>query len=125
MWVLWNRNLTGSRTSTFTSAIRHGWLEELVLGDYKDKKNVSRWEFVTVNLPLDKNYYPNLPWLCKHKQEVFLVAVSKIYVYGTQNFAISYQKSIAEMHQVSSGIKYMVIQDVVHNHHQPSKSPVF
>ena len=55
----------GSRTLPFTSTMSHEWLEKPVMGEYKDKKDMFRWNILALNSPGDKNYGPNLPCIYK------------------------------------------------------------
>ena len=50
MWVFWDRKLLKSRKTPFTSARSQGWVDELVMGNPKDKSFLCGRYTVAVNI---------------------------------------------------------------------------
>ena len=61
MWVSWDRKLLKSRKTPFTSARSQGWVDELVMGNPKDKSFLCGRYTVAVNITGNKFMIPICP----------------------------------------------------------------
>jgi hypothetical protein len=64
----WLRAAMGLRSLPYQAVQAMTYAEEMILGDRQNEANPFRWECVWMNLPVQSNYDPSLPWVSKVRQ---------------------------------------------------------
>jgi hypothetical protein len=63
LWEAWKRAAMGVKSSPYQAVSVLTVADEIIKGNHEDAANVFEWERVWLNLPGDKQYNPNLPWV--------------------------------------------------------------
>ena len=56
----------GLRSSPYVCTQTFGWAEDVIRGNRHDPTNPLAWDIVVLNLPGDKHYDPELPWVYRY-----------------------------------------------------------
>jgi hypothetical protein len=114
----------GLRSSPYQAVQAMGVAEEVIRGDRKDPLNVFWWDTVALNLPGNKEYDPNLPWVRKVRLEDGGIAADLfIFVDDLRPTGLSRKEAWQAARRAASKLNYLGIQDAPRKQRGSSQSP--
>jgi hypothetical protein len=123
IWERWQRCAMGLRTSPYQAIQALLWVEELILGDRLEEKNVFRWNRLHLNLPGSDDYDPTKSWVRKLRSDGQLAADLQTYVDDIRPSGPSEAECWKASQRVSSVLGSLGIQDAPRKRRPPSLEP--
>jgi hypothetical protein len=68
-WEVWDRVAMGVKSSPYQAVSALTVADEIIKGDRFDEGNIFQWVRVRLNLPGNKDYDSNLPWVSKVRED--------------------------------------------------------
>ena len=108
----WERTLMGLRPSPYICTQTFGWAEDVIRGDRRDPSNPLAWDTVVLNLPGDKDYNPELPWVYRYNSVTKQMAnFFGTYIDDIRTGGPSEEDCHATSRRVASIINHLGMQD--------------
>jgi hypothetical protein len=74
VWETWERAAMGIKSSPYQVVSAMAVADEVIKGDRQDERNIFQWIVVRLNLPGNRDYDPNIPWVSKLRKDGKIVA---------------------------------------------------
>ena len=108
----WERTLMGLRPSPHICTQTFSWAEDVIRGNRLDPANPLAWDTVVLNLPGDKYYDPERPWVYRFNSVTKQMAnFFGTYIDDIRTGGPSEDDCHATSHRVASIINYLGMQD--------------
>jgi len=108
----WERTLMGLRPSPHICTQTFSWAEDVIRGNRLDPNNPLGWDTVILNLPGDKFYDPERPWVYRFNSVTKQMAnFFGTYIDDIRTGGPSEEDCHATSHRVASIINYLGMQD--------------
>jgi hypothetical protein len=69
VWETWERAAMGIKSSPYQAVSAMAVADEVIKGDRQDERNIFQWIVVRLNLPGNRDYDPNIPWVSKLRKD--------------------------------------------------------
>ena len=120
----WERTLMGLRPSPHICTQTFSWAEDVIRGDRLDPANPLSWDTVILNLPGDKFYDPERPWVYRFNSVTKQMAnFFGTYIDDIRTGGPSEEDCHATSHRVASVINYLGMQDAARKRRAGSPRP--
>jgi hypothetical protein len=69
VWETWERAAMGIKSSPYQAVSVMSVADEVIKGDCRNDGNIFQWIRVRLNLPGNRDYDPNIPWVSKVRKD--------------------------------------------------------